>query len=124
MATAITLSRYNDPKEINALESKGLKSVQVAYASTSALTPVSAYKQIVNYAQLTGAMTINATVTNLNQWDELIFVFEADSSQRIVTFGTNFLSSGTVTVTASKGATVYAIFDGTNIRIMSREIYA
>jgi hypothetical protein len=78
------------------------------------------------YAQLTGAMTINAatTIARLSQWDEVVFILEADASQRIVTFGTGFVSSGTVTVTAAKGATVRGIFDGTAIRIYSREIYA
>jgi hypothetical protein len=71
-------------------------------------------------------MTINAatTIANLTQWDEVVFVFEADGTQRIVTFGTSFLASGTVTIPADKGATCRGIFDGTNIRIYAREIYA
>lgn len=124
MATAIAVSRFSDVKEINAYETKGIKAYTQAYASTSAWTAKSAFLQYVSYAQLTGAMTINATLTNLNQFDEVVFIFEADSSQRIVTFGTGFLSSGTVTVTASKGATVRAIYDGTALRVYAREIYA
>ena len=124
MATAITTSRFSDAKEVNAFESKGLKAYDQAYAATSAWVAKSALVQIVSYAQLTGAMTINATLTNLLQWDEVIFIFEADSSQRIVTFGTGFLSSGTVTITAAKGATVRAIYDGTALRVYAREIYA
>lgn len=124
MATAIALTRFSDVKEINAYETKGIKSIAPVYAATSALVLVSAFRQIVSYLQLTGAMTINATTTNLLQGDVIEFWFEADSSQRIVTFGTGFISSGTVTVTAAKGATCIGTFDGTNIRIHTREIYA
>ncbi len=124
MATAIAVTRFSDAKEINAFESKGLKAWSQIYESTSAPVLKSALVQVVSYAQLTGAMTINATVTNLLQWDEVILILEADASQRIVTFGTGFVSSGTVTIAASKGATIRAIFDGTNLRVYAREIYA
>jgi len=127
MATAITNSVGNQVADNNAYESKGRKSVDQAYAATSIpLFATGAALQIFNYAQLTGAMTINAetTVSRLTQWDEVIFVFEVDGTQRIVTFGTNFLSSGTVTIPANKGATVRCLYDGTSLRVMSREIYA
>ena len=124
MATAIALTRFSDVKEINAYETKGIKSTAPVYAATSALVALSGFRVIYAYAQLTGAMTINLTTTNLLQGDELEFWFEADSSQRIVTFGTGFISSGTVTVTAAKGATCKGVFDGTNVRIYAREIYA
>lgn len=124
MSTAIALTRFSVATEVNAFESKGIKSHAPVYAATSALVLVSSFYQYVSYAQLTGAMTINATVTNLLQGDKVEFWFESDASQRVVTFGTNFLSSGTVTIPASKGATVIGTFDGTNIRIHTREIYA
>lgn len=124
MGATLTVTRFNDVKEINAYEAKGIKSQTRAYAATDALTLLPAYVQYVNYAQLTGNMTINATTTNLQQFDEVLFLFEADGSARTVTFGTGFLSSGTVVVSLTKGATVRGIFDGTNIRIYAREIYA
>jgi hypothetical protein len=127
MATAITNTVGNSAVDNNAYESKGRKSVSQVYASTSIpLFATGAVLQVFNYAQLTGAMTINAatTVANLTQWDEVIFIFEVDGTQRIVTFGTSFVSSGTVTIPADKGATVRAIFDGTNLRVYAREIYA
>lgn len=127
MATAITNSVGNVVADNNTFESKGRKSFDQIYAATSipALLKGAAF-QVCNYAQLTGAMTINAatTVTNLTQWDEVVFIFEADGTQRIVTFGTGFLSSGTVTIPISKGATVTCLYDGTNLRVKSREIYA
>jgi len=124
MGAAVSLTRFSDVKEINAYETKGIKSTAPVYAATSALVALSGFRVIYAYAQLTGAMTINLTTTNLLQGDVLEFWFEADASQRIVTFGTGFLSSGTVTVTAAKGATVIGTFDGTNVRIHTREIYA
>ena len=93
------------------------------YAATIAVTPTAQFTCF-NVAQLTGAATVTATVTNMYIGDEVTFLFAADGTNRIVTFGTNFVSSGTVTVTASKKATVKGVFDGTAIRICSREITA
>lgn len=127
MATAITPTVGNGTYDNNTFEGKGRKSVSQAYEATS--IPLFAYGAAVQffcYAQLTGAMTINAatTISRLSQWDEVVFVFEADGTQRIVTFGTGFKSSGTVTIPADKGARVRGLYDGTSICIMSREIYA
>lgn len=127
MATAITPTVGKETYGNNTYASVGRKSVSQAYEATSIpLFAKGAGLQFFCYEQLTGAMTINAatTLANLSQFDEVVFIFEADSSQRIVTFGTGFVSSGTVTVTASKGATVRAIYDGTALRVYSREIYA
>ena len=127
MATAITNSVGNSVLDNNAYESKGRKSVSQAYEATSIpLFATGAVLQVFNYAQLTGAMTINAstTVANLTQWDEVVFIFEADATERIVTFGTSFKASGTVTIPISKGATCRGVYDGTSVRIYSREIYA
>jgi hypothetical protein len=115
MATAITPTVGNGTYDNNTFEGKGRKSVSQAYEATS--IPLFAYGAAVQYfcyAQLTGAMTINAatTIARLSQFDE------------VVTFGTGFKSSGTVTIPADKGAVVRGIFDGTSIRITSREIYA
>jgi hypothetical protein len=123
-AVVTTLTRFSSASENNSYTGRGILSYAVAYAATSALVLKAAYRQYVCYAQLTGAMTINATLTNLKQFDEIVFFFDNDATQRIVTFGTGFLSSGTVTIPISKGATVVGIFDGTAIRIVSREIYA
>ena len=125
MATAITLTV--DPADNNSFEGKGRKFVNQIYAATSIpLLAKGAALQFFSYAQLTGAMTINAatTIGNLTQGDLVIFLFEADGTERVVTFGTGFKSSGTVTVTAAKGATCLGVFDGTSVKIVAREIYA
>ncbi len=127
MATAITWTVGSVVTDNNSFDGKGRKSVSQIYEATSIpLFAKGAVLQVFNYAQLTGAMTINAatTIANLTQGDEVLFILEADATQRVVTFGTGFVSSGTVTVTAAKGATVRGIFDGTAIRIYAREIYA
>lgn len=127
MATAITSTVGNETYGNNTYESKGRKSVSQAYEATSIpLFATGAVLQIFNYEQLTGAMTINAatTLSRLTQWDEVLFVFEVDGTQRIVTFGTGFKASGTVTIPADKGARCRGIYDGTSICIYAREIYA
>jgi hypothetical protein len=124
MAVPTALTRLSAATDNNSYESKGLKATLQAYAATSAWVGTANQLHIVYYATLTGAMTINATVTDMLQTSEVIFVFDTDGTQRIVTFGTNFLSSGTLTIPASKGAVVRAVFDGTNLRVYSREIHA
>lgn len=98
-----------------------------AYAATDALTLTSTdggAPIVVCYAQLTGNMTINLTALNLLQFQEVVFMFSADASPRTVTFGTGIVASGTVVVTATKDATASGIYDGTNLRIITREIGA
>jgi hypothetical protein len=127
MATAITSTVGAAVVDNNTYNGKGRKTVSQAYEATSIpLFATGAVFQVFNYAQLTGAMTINAatTLANLTQWDEVLFVFEADATERIVTFGTGFKSSGTVTIPISKGARCRGIYDGTSICIYAREIYA
>ena len=97
--------------------------VKPAYASTISVN-LNASKSYVAPAQLTGASTINAVVTNCVEFDEAQFVFSADGTNRVVTFGTNFKTSGTVTVTASKYATVKFVFNGTYWIEVSRTITA
>lgn len=106
---------------------QGANAITRAYAATDTLVLNNSngnVDQHVCYAQLTGALTINVTATGLLQFDKVHFHFSADGTNRVVTFGTGFVSSGTVTVTASKDATVVGVFDGTNIKIFAREIGA
>lgn len=96
-----------------------------AYAAAIEVTDQAAKWHIVAPAQLTGALTLNATaVTKHSIGDEFVFHFSTDGTQRIVTFGTNILSSGTVTIPANKTATARGFFNGTSICISGREISA
>lgn len=106
-------------------EGKGEVIQTTAYAAAIEVTDVAAKHHIVAPAQLTGALTLNATaVTQHLLGDEFVFHFSTDGTQRIVTFGTNILSSGTVTIPANKTATARGFFNGTSICISGREISA
>lgn len=126
MATVTTLTGFA-VTDNQSFEGKGRKALTQIYEATSIpIFAKGAALQHFCYAELTGAMTINAatTLANLSQFDEIVFHFGTDGTQRIVTFGTGFLSSGTVTIPADKGAVVRAVFNGTDIVITSREIWA
>lgn len=102
----------------------GVNSVQTpAYASTIAYTPTSHSNRLIP-AQLTGACTINATVTSLVAGDTVVCAFSADGTNRVVTFGTNFKTSGTLTVSANKWAAISFVFDGTYLVATGREVSA
>ena len=107
--------------------SKGFQSV--AYGATIALTvkPFDCYT-LVQVAQLTGALTMTAGVGSATLppfvGDEMQILFSADATNRVVTFSTGFQTSGTVTVTASKTATVKFIFNGTAWQEMGRVVTA
>lgn len=98
---------------------QGFKSV--AYAATVALKPNTQFTTVV-VGQLTGAITVTATVTNAYAGDILRICFSADTTNRVVTFTTGFQSAGTVTVTASKYATVSFIFNGATWVELSRTV--
>lgn len=107
------------------VEGRGTTSETPVYAATIEVTDQ--YATLHNFipGQLTGALTVNATaVTKWITGDQIIFYFATDGTQRIVTFGTNILSSGTITIPASKTAIARGWFNGTSIVIMSREISA
>ena len=122
---AFTPTKYNVATDLNAYESKGIKAVgPVAYSATIALTPVASFRQYQSFAQLTGALTINFTLTNLTMFDEVILMFSSDGTGRVITFGTGSNSAGTLTMIASKDAVVVFVFDGTALREVSRSIGA
>lgn len=96
---------------------------QVAYAATIAIVPTEGIN-LVQVAQLTGALTMTATVTKLYIGDIVRVMLSADATNRIVTFSTGFASAGTITVTASKFAFVDFIFNGTSLQEMGRAVTA
>jgi hypothetical protein len=108
-----------------ACEGRGETTEIPAYAAAIEVTDQAAKRHIVSPGQLTGALTLNATaVTKHIVGDEFVFHFSTDGTQRIVTFGANILSSGTVTIPANKTATARGFFNGTKICITGREISA
>ena len=91
-----------------------------AYAATITVAP-NAYTTVIRPAVLTGALTINATVTSCKIGDRLQFLFLSDATGRVVTFGTNLKTSGTLTLTASKYGAIEFVFDGTYFIATGRE---
>lgn len=104
---------------------RGTTTEAPAYATPLEVTDQYAARHLYLPAQLTGALTLNATaVTKWIAGDEIVFHFSTDGTQRVVTFGTNILSSGTITIPANKTATARGFFNGTSICISNREISA
>lgn len=118
------MARFGTATEENSFDGKGLSSYAPAYAATINLTPKAAFKTYVKPAQLTGALTLNVDVTKAQEFDEFVFQFSTDGTQRVVTFGTGVNASGTITIPANKKAIAVGYFDGTVIQIASREIGA
>jgi hypothetical protein len=68
------------------------------------------------FDELTGALTVTAGVgtstTPPNVGDKLTFLFATDGTQRIVTPSTGISAVGTITIPASKKASLSMTFDG------------
>lgn len=103
----------------NTLRTATQDALAVAYAATIAIVPDKC-DNLFQIAQLTGAATINATVTGLYIGDKVRFLFSADGTNRVVTFGTGFASAGTLTITASKKGSAEFMFDGAALVEVSR----
>lgn len=85
-----------------------------AYAASIALK-LNAAKTYVKVAQLTGALSITAETTRPQIADEMTIMFNADGTQRTVTFSTGFSpSAATLVIPISKQAAITFVFDGTS----------
>jgi len=93
---------------------------QPAYAATIALLPpYQAAFHLVKPAALTGAVTFTAPVGDDTAddvapfvGDVIAFLLQSDTTSRVVTFGTGFASTGTLSVTTAKYAYIEFIFNG------------
>lgn len=83
------------------------------YGATKGVQP-NAYETIIKMGKLTGAQTDTVSVLSSHVGDKLIYIFESDtaSAGHVVTFGTNFVPSATLTVDSAQKATCSFIFDG------------
>lgn len=125
MAAITSLSRFSAAADNNSFEAKGIKAFTQAYAATSApVLKKGAFLQEVCYAQLTGNMTINADVSNLDQFDRVVFHLSSDTTSRTVTFGTGFVATATIAPAISKDARIEFEFDGTALREVTRWVGA
>lgn len=83
----------------------------IPYTTTVAISNLDCEINKVHIKTMTGAMTVTADVTNPYSMDKMIVILSADTSNRVATFGTGFIVSGTVTCLANKVATVEFYFD-------------
>jgi hypothetical protein len=95
----------------------------ITYGATLALIPTEQVN-LFQIGQLTGALTLTSSNTNLYVGDIVRILFSADASNRIVTFSTGFAVSGTLTVTASKFGFVDFIYNGVSLQEMGRAVTA
>jgi len=110
-----TISRFpNTPSADNTDRIRTNEYLTPAYAATIALNP-SKSKTLVNFAALTGALTVTIGVGTSSTapfvGDVVIMMFTA-AADRIVTFTTGVLSTGTLTVLAGKTANMQFMFNG------------
>jgi hypothetical protein len=105
------------PSEDNTARTLEYAYEEVAYAATKAIAP-NAWETTYMFAQLTGVVSITATLTSAKVGDTLKFLFNSDASARVVTFSTGF------SPTASKRATAVFIFDGVSFVEQSRAVSA
>ena len=82
-----------------------------AYAATLAVD-LGADETYLIPAQLTGAMTINATITEAEAGDQLTVIVNADGTARTVTFGTG-LNAAAIVAAINLKAAVNFVHDGT-----------
>lgn len=99
----------------------------VTYAATLAIAAASLNNGHTIYQPdtLTGALTLNLTaVTSSRIGDRLTVLLLSDGTGRVVTFGTNIATSGTLTLVASKRGSATFMFDGTKFVETGRAIEA
>lgn len=89
-----------------------------AFAATIALKiKRNAAQTIVAPATLTGVVTFSVNVGDANNppylGDTILFSLTPDGTTRVVTFGTGFLPTATLSVTTGKFALISFIFNGT-----------
>lgn len=88
-----------------------LASFTPAYIATLAITP-NASQTVYRPAVLTGALTVNATLTTSFVGDTQTWVLTSDATSRAVTFGTGYVPNGTISPAISKKASIAFVYDG------------
>jgi hypothetical protein len=87
-----------------------------AFAATIAIKAFASYT-LIKPATLTGVVTFSANVGDASNGpfvgDRMEFLFTPDGTSRVVTFGTGFLPTATLSVTTAKQAYIGFVFNGT-----------
>lgn len=94
----------------------------MAYAATISLDVTKPHVHSTTTINATGNATINASAAG-NAGEEMTIIITNDAtSGKVITFGTNFKTTGTITGTVSKSATIKFVSDGSNWYETSRTL--
>lgn len=94
----------------------------MAYASTLSLDVFKGNLHKTTTVNATGNATINASAVGIAGQEITVLIVNDATSGKVITFGTNFKPNGTLTGTASKGATVKFASDGISWYEVSRTL--
>jgi len=109
----VSIFEYNGTAWIKTSVGAGTDIQSPASAATLSVTTTQRTTKVI-VGTLSANMTVNAVVTDEQNGDLLYFALSADSGgPYTVTFGTNFVSSGTISVAASKYGSAEFIYNGT-----------
>lgn len=103
----------------------GVKGVVDTYAATMIPDLKKGAKEQFICIDATGNSTINAAtvLSNLTQWDHVYFLITGTGAARTITWGTGFLVTAATLVSGSgKDLVAHFLFDGTNLKEVSRSI--
>jgi len=103
----------------------GVKGVIDTYASTMIPQLKKGAKEQYICVDATGNSTINAAtvLANLTQWDHVYFLITGNGGARTITWGTGFLVTAATLVSGSgKDLVAHFIYDGANLKEVSRAI--
>lgn len=107
-----TTPRFKNPPKDNTGRNITYEYYTPAYVASDTIGPKASHT-FYKYATLTGARAIAVNVKKSYQFDKISMVFTSDATGRVVTFGAGFVPyTATLTLIASKQATVEFIFDG------------
>ena len=94
----------------------------MAYAATISLDVTKPNLHKTTTVNATGNATINASAVGTAGQHMWILIVNDATSGKVITFGTNFRSSGTLTGTASRQATIHFISDGVSWSEVARTL--
>ena len=94
----------------------------MTYASTISLDVTKANLHKTTTVNATGNATINASAVGTAGQHMWILIVNDATSGKVITFGTNFKSTGTLTGTTSKQATIHFISDGVSWSEVARTL--
>lgn len=94
----------------------------MTYAATISLDVTLGNLHKTTTVNATGNATINASAAGIAGQHMWILITNDATSGKVITFGTNFLTTGTITGTASKSAVIHFISDGVSWFEVSRTL--